>query len=92
MHGMYRDVRANVAISATGAAMAVFFFISIREQLGIGDRQLMTAMIPHHASALLMCERADLQDPDLREMCSNMVSGQQQELEQMKAKLRALRP
>ncbi len=34
------------------------FAVDIERQAGIGDRQFLRAMIPHHAAALLMCEKA----------------------------------
>jgi uncharacterized protein (DUF305 family) len=45
-------------------------------------------MIPHHASAILMCKRAALHDPEITKLCSSIVSGQRLEIDQMKAKLR----
>ena len=92
MRGMYDNRRANAAILAASSLALVVFFTFIRQQTMISDHQLMKSMIPHHASAILMCKRADLRDPELEELCSSIVSSQQQEIEQMKAKLRASRP
>jgi uncharacterized protein (DUF305 family) len=44
-------------------------------------------MIPHHAGAILMCERASIQDQEIRTLCKNIISGQHAEFDQMKAKL-----
>ncbi len=44
-------------------------------------------MIPHHASAILMCEEARLQNPEIRKLCETITSGQQAEIDQMKALL-----
>jgi uncharacterized protein (DUF305 family) len=44
-------------------------------------------MIPHHASAILMCERASINDPEIKQLCEQIVSGQQSEIDQMRAKL-----
>ena len=41
-------------------------------------------MIPHHASAILMCEQATITDAEIRELCGNIVAGQQQEIATMK--------
>lgn len=92
MRGMYGNRNANVGILAASGLALVVFFALIRQQGGISDRQLMKSMIPHHASAILMCKRASLQDPRLRELCSSIVSGQEQEIEQLKAMLRELPP
>ena len=37
-----------------------------------------------------MCERSSIQDPEIRSLCGTIVSGQQAEIDQMKAKLRQL--
>ena len=47
-------------------------------------------MIPHHASALLMCEKAPIADPEIKNLCKTIITGQQSEIAQMKAKLNAL--
>lgn len=41
-------------------------------------------MIPHHSGALLMCDRASITDAELKKLCSEIVKGQQQEIDQMK--------
>jgi hypothetical protein len=47
---------------------------------------LMTApMIPHHASALLKCEESPITDPEIQTLCKTIISGQQAEIDQMKA-------
>lgn len=47
-------------------------------------------MIPHHASAILMCEESPIQDPEIQMLCRRIISSQQAEIDQMKAKLREL--
>ena len=44
-------------------------------------------MIPHHAGAILMCENANIQDPEIKKLCEEIVASQQREIAQMKAKL-----
>jgi uncharacterized protein (DUF305 family) len=92
MHEMYGNRKLNAAILAASGFALVVFFAFIREQTAISDRQLLKSMIPHHASAILMCKRADLKDPELTEMCSSIVSGQEQEIAQMQAMLREPQP
>lgn len=57
----------------------------------ISDRQFLKSMIPHHASAILMCNRASIRDADIRRLCRDIISGQSEQIDQMKAKLRELR-
>jgi uncharacterized protein (DUF305 family) len=44
-------------------------------------------MIPHHAGAILMCEEAQLRDPEVIELCASIVESQRAEIDQMKAAL-----
>lgn len=59
----------------------------IRWQIGVSDEAFLRSMIPHHASALLMCEKAKLHDPEIKELCSNIISSQQTEIDWMKVQL-----
>jgi uncharacterized protein (DUF305 family) len=70
--------------------MLVVLFICIRQQTWIGDRQFLRSMIPHHSGAILMCERASIADPEIKELCKTIVLGQQSEIDQMKAILNRL--
>lgn len=47
-------------------------------------------MIRHRAGAILMCKQAPISDPEIRELCNTIITGQQAEIDQMKAKLREL--
>lgn len=90
MGSMYASKRTNAMIIAASAIALVTFFIFIRQQAGISDKQFLQSMIPHHASALLMCEQASLHDPEIQGLCRSIKAGQQAEIDQMKAKLREL--
>ena len=91
MRGMYPDRKRNVLIAAGGVAVLIVCFVFIRRQTAISDRQFLRSMIPHHASAILMCEHASIRDADVRRLCQDIISGQEEQIGQMKAKLRALR-
>jgi uncharacterized protein (DUF305 family) len=88
MGSMYMNRKLNTMIIAIGSVALIGFFLFIRQQSFVSDRQFLKSMIPHHASAILMCENADLQDPEIKELCVSIVSGQQQEIDQMKEKLK----
>jgi uncharacterized protein (DUF305 family) len=62
-------------------------FAFIRQQTGVSDRQFLRSMIPHHASAILMCKQAPIRDTEIASLCRTIISGQQAEIDQMKAKL-----
>lgn len=87
MRGMYHDRRLNIVIAGAGVLALVAFWLFIRQQTAIGDRQFLNSMIPHHAAAILMCQQASINDEEIKQLCGAIVSSQQAEIEQMKALL-----
>jgi hypothetical protein len=87
MRPMYERRGWNAAILASSAAALALCWFAIRDQIAIADREFLKSMIPHHASAILMCEEARLQNPEIRKLCETIISGQQAEIEQMKTLL-----
>lgn len=90
MRSMYPDKRRNMLIIAISMIAGLAFFLLIRQQGAVADKQFLRSMIPHHAGAILMCEQANLQDVEIKELCETIISSQQQEIDQMKAKLTEL--
>jgi uncharacterized protein (DUF305 family) len=90
MGAMYGDRRKNGVITAVSVAALIMFWILIRQQTAVTDRQFLRSMIPHHAGAILMCQEAPLRDLEIKELCSAIISSQQSEIVQMKAKLAEL--
>lgn len=90
MRAMYQDKRRNALIIARSVIAALVFFTFIRQQAAISDKQFLRSMIPHHAGAILMCERASIQDPNIKRLCEGIISSQQAEIDQMRAKLSEL--
>ena len=88
MRSMYPDRRINAILIAAALVLMAGFWLAIRQQAFVSDRQFLRSMIPHHAGAILMCRQAALRDPDLRTLCDEIVESQQREIERMKAKLR----
>lgn len=87
MRSMYKDQKRNILIVATSVLVGLAFFLLIRQQGAVSDKQFLRSMIPHHAGAILMCEQAAIQDAELQELCRTIISSQQEEIDQMKAKL-----
>lgn len=85
MRAMYQDKRRNLLIIAISIIALLGFFLLIRQQTAIHDRQFLRSMIPHHTGAILMCEQASIQDHEIQELCGTIISGQQSEIDQMKA-------
>lgn len=91
MGSMYERKNLNIAILIISVISLIFFWFSIRGQKAIGDEQFLKSMIPHHAGAILMCQNASLVDEEIRALCQNIISGQQKEIDFMKAKLNLLK-
>jgi uncharacterized protein (DUF305 family) len=91
MGAMYANKKLNGAIMAVATVLGILFFAGIRQQAAIGDTQFLKSMIPHHASALLMCNEAPLADAEIQQLCKTILAGQQAEIDQMKAILARLK-
>ena len=90
MGSMYPNKRLNIGIIAVSVIALALFWVGIRQQAAISDRQFLRSMIPHHAGAILMCEQASISDPEIKKLCSNIILGQQAEIDQMKTILQRL--
>ena len=75
---------------SAGVAGLVIFFLCIHQQAGVKDKQFLKSMIPHHAAAVLMVEKASLSDPEIKELANKIITSQQEEIQQMKNKLKEL--
>jgi hypothetical protein len=87
MRSMFEDRRLNLALHAIFAGILVGSLLLLRNQVGIGDREFLRAMIPHHSEAILMCEEANLRDPEIRDLCVEIVEAQRREIDQMERML-----
>ena len=45
----------------------------------------MKAMIPHHSSAILTRERANIQDPEVKKLAEEIIKAQRKEIAEMEA-------
>ena len=84
MGGMYRNRKLNAALYVAFAAILVLSLVGIRQQSLVGDDQFLRSMIPHHSGAILMCEEAKLTDPEIRQLCGEIIQAQKDEISQMK--------
>ena len=87
MSSMYMDKNRNKLIIILSFIALVVFFLLIRYQSAVSDKQFLKSMIPHHAAAILMCQETKIKDPEINALCSNIISSQQQEIDQMKTLL-----
>ena len=90
MGSMYPNKKLNTVLIVAGVLALGLFWTLIRQQTAINDTQFLKSMIPHHAGALLMCEKAPIQDAQIQELCRTIISGQQAEIDQMKTILNTM--
>lgn len=91
MRSMYPDTRLNMILIAVSAVLLIAFFVAIRQQVLIDDGQFLRSMIPHHAGAVLMCEKAAVADAEIRSLCEQIIKSQQDEIAQMRTILERLK-
>lgn len=91
MRSMYANNKLNAAILAVSLGSLLFFWLGIRNQIGVGDVQFARSMIPHHSGAILMCNEAKVSDPELKALCADIVEGQRREVDQLKSILARLK-
>lgn len=90
MGSMYGNKKLNISLVVTGFIALILFFTGIRQQTAVGDKEFLKSMIPHHAAAILMGKESSVTDPEIKELIKNIITSQQTEIEQMKAKLKEL--
>ena len=87
MRGMFKDRKINAALWVASVAVLALFWALLRNEAGVGDRQFLRAMIPHHSAAVQMCEKSSLTDPRVRRLCEQIVASQEREITLMKTLL-----
>jgi uncharacterized protein (DUF305 family) len=85
MRHMFPNKRLNLALYAVFTCVFFASFFATRSQALVGDKQFLRAMIPHHSGAILMCEQAQITDPEIKRLCREIVDGQKREIDQMEA-------
>lgn len=90
MQGMYMNKKRNAAIIGSSLIALAAFFLFIRVQTGVSDKQFLRGMIPHHAAAILMSKKAPSQDPEIKKLQQEIISSQEKEIAEMKKMLEKL--
>ncbi|MBO9711585.1 DUF305 domain-containing protein [Sphingomonas sp.] len=80
---MYPDRSTNLVLHVVFVLLFALALFGIRHQVGIGDRQFLRSMIPHHSGAILMCRKASLEDPDVVRLCERIQRSQREEIDEM---------
>lgn len=87
---MYPNKKLNTWIYLFGVAVFAAFYIFMRGQTFVGDKQFLRSMIPHHSGAILMCSESTITDAEIKKLCDNIIESQSKEINQMKAILSRL--
>lgn len=90
MRDMYKNKKVNTLLYSLSVLIFVLGFLAIRTQAFVGNKGFINSMIPHHSSAITMCEEANITDSELNALCENIVKAQQEEINQMNAILERL--
>ncbi|MDG3581791.1 DUF305 domain-containing protein [Galbibacter pacificus] len=88
---MYKNNRKNISIVLGSVVLFLTALFLVRTQKPIiGDILWMKAMIPHHSIAILTSERADIKDPEVKQLAEDIIKAQKREIEEMKAMIKRL--
>lgn len=90
MRHMYPNQKLNIIIGIAFALLTIASYGAIRAQAGVGDKQFLRAMIPHHSGAVLMCREANITDQEISGLCKDIIDSQQSEIDQMEGILKRL--
>lgn len=85
MRSMYENRRLNYILIAAFSGLFILCFWLARTQSPVGNGQFLRSMIPHHSSAILMCQQATITDAEIKELCGSIIESQRQEIDQMKS-------
>lgn len=84
MWNMYKKKAWNLAILGGSVVVIALSLFLVRSQTTVDDTSWMKAMIPHHSIAILTSERANIEDPRVKELANEIIQAQKKEIEEMK--------
>jgi hypothetical protein len=87
MPGMFKNKKLNAALWAGAVVVLAGCWFLLRAEAGVGDRQFMRAMIPHHSAAIQMARESSITDPRVKKLTEDIISSQEREIAEMKALL-----
>lgn len=85
MWSMFANRKANIAMLVGFAVLFAGVFALGRTETFVGDEQFLKSMIPHHSRAILVCQESTITDPEIVELCDQIVQSQQEEISQMQS-------
>ncbi|MEQ3656287.1 MAG: DUF305 domain-containing protein [Dokdonia sp.] len=91
MRHMYTNKKKNIAILLGSLVLFLSALGLVRAQAPIvGDVLWLKGMIPHHSIAILTSERANIEDPEVKQLAQEIIEAQRREIEEMKAMINRL--
>jgi uncharacterized protein (DUF305 family) len=87
MRSMFPSKLLN-GMTVAGAALVFIGSFAAMHAGRLGDVQFLKSMIPHHSSAILMCEQSALSDPEIIALYKTIVESQSNEIARMQQMLR----
>ena len=90
MRKMYKDKKKNNVIIICSILIFILTLFLLRTQAPIEDKQYMKAMIPHHSSAILTSQEANLKNSEVQFLGEDIIKAQEREIDQMKEVLKKL--
>ena len=91
MLDMYKNSRANTAIFIGAGLMLLASIWLVRSQVTVTGVDYMEGMIPHHSIAILTSERAQIEDPRVRELADEIIEAQRREINEMEWLIRDIK-
>ncbi len=88
---MYKSTPKNIATLAIAALLLASGVFLVRSQITVSDTDYMEGMIPHHSIAILTSERAQIDDPRVRELADEIIEAQRREIKEMEWLIRDIR-
>ena len=85
MSGMLNNAKLNLALYSVFALLLVGAFTGGRFEALVGDDAFLGSMIPHHSRAIHMCQEAELNDPQIIDLCGRIIEAQREEIAEMEA-------
>ncbi len=88
---MYPNKTRNGLIITGSISLFIASLLMVRSQTFVDDTLWMKAMIPHHSIAIMVSKRADIKDPEVRQLADDIIEAQEREIAQMKTMLARLK-
>ena len=83
MLNMYKNKKVNIAIFLSAIVLFGSSLWLVRSQITVNGVDWMEGMIPHHSIAILTSERAQIEDPRVRELADEIIEAQRREINEM---------